>query len=352
MYTGPSGQGRDFAAGFDPANYVQIGGNFPAENVFNQSNLRTPVVREFTASMGGQLTARWYAALTYINRDTSNFIEDFITIDQGKTDVVVDGVDYGTFDNKVYKNTNIPKRQYQALAFQTRASVTSHWNVDLNYTYQIKYEGNYEGENTNQPAITSVIGNYPEILPASRDFPVGRLVGYQKHRLRFITDYSLPTVFGIFGFGLVYKFDSGTPYSFIASNFPVSDIQLGNDPGYAQPPQQQNVYFGQRGAALFPSQSQFDLALNYEIPIMKVISPWVKVTLFNMFNTHYRVRYNTAIVPCTDSTDPAQAGCASFATDANGLPIAFVRSPTFGKATASSFYQTPRTFVLSAGIRF
>jgi hypothetical protein len=352
VYTGPSGQGRDFAPGFNTANYFQIGGQFPAANVFNSDNLRSPVVREFTASVGGQLSPRIYAAMTYVDRKTRNFIEDFITFDQGQTHVVVNGVDYGQFDNRVFKNSDIPKRVYQALAFQTRANVSSRWNVDLNYTYQLKYEGNYEGENTNQPAITSVIGNYPEILFASRDFPDGRLVGYQKHRLRFITDYSLPTRVGNFGFGLVYRFDSGTPYSLVASNFPTSATQLSHDPGYAQPPQQQNLYFGARGAQLFPSQSQFDLALNYDIPIMKILSPWVKVTLFNVFNTHYLVRFNTAIIPCTDNTDPAQAGCTTFATDANGLPTAFVKQPTFGKATASSQYQTARTFLLSAGVRF
>lgn len=350
LYIGPDGQGRNFAPGFDPANYVQIGGSFPAANVFNSANLRSPVVREFTISAGGQLARQLYAAITYVNRNTRNFIEGFITFDEGKTHVVNNGVDLGFFDNNVFKNTNAEKRQYQALAFQTRAVVAPHWNVDLNYTYQIKYEGNFEGENTNQPAITSIFGDYPEIYVASRNFPDGRLNGYQKHRVRFITDYLLPTRFGDFGFGLVYKFDSGTPYSIRRNNFPVSGIQLSHDPGYATPPQTQPLYFGARGSQLFPSQSQFDLALNYDIPIMKVLSPWVKVTLLNVFNTHYLTGFNTAIVPCTKTT---QAGCNGAAPlDANGLPTTYVNGPLFGKATGASSYQTPRTFQLSAGIRF
>lgn len=354
LYVGPDGQGRGFAPGFDPKNYVQIGGSFPAANVFNDANLRSPVVREFTISAGGQLVRQLYAALTYVDRNTRNFIEGFVTIDLGKTHIINNGTDFGIFDNKVYKNTNAEKRQYQALAFQTRAVVLPRWHVDVNYTYQIKYEGNFEGENTNQPAITSIFGDYPEIYVAGRNFPDGRLNGYQKHRVRFISDYLQPTRFGNLGFGLVYRFDSGTPYSIVRNNFPVSAIQLSHDPGYAQPPQTQPIYFGARGSQLFPSQSQFDLALNYDIPIMKVLSPWVKVTLFNVFNTHYLTGFNTAIIPCSNPNSQTQkdAGCTAFPLDANGLPTTYVNGPQFGKATSAGNYQTPRTFQLSAGIRF
>jgi hypothetical protein len=217
-----------------------------------------------------------------------------------------------------------------------------------------KYEGNYEGENPNQPAITSTFGDYPEIYVPARNFPTGRLSGYQADRVRFITDYTLPTSFGNFGFGLVYRYDSGSPYSITRGNFPVSDIQLANDPGYAQPPQTQTIYFGARGSQLFPSQSRFDFAFNYDIPLFKVLSPWVKATVFNVFNTHYMTSFSTSIVPCTNSSSASQiaAGCTSFTLDANGLPINYGKSASFGKATGAGSFQTPRTFLLSTGIRF
>ena len=48
-YTGPAGEGRDFAAGFDPANYTTIvSGTFPTANVFFDDDLRSPLTREFT----------------------------------------------------------------------------------------------------------------------------------------------------------------------------------------------------------------------------------------------------------------------------------------------------------------
>ena len=354
LYEGPAGSGRDFAPGFDPANYVQVGGSFPTANVFNQKDLSAPITREFTFSAGGQVLPDTYAAVTYINRSTRNFVEDFVTIDGGKTDVMVGGVDYGTFDNIFYNNTNAEQRDYQAIAFQSRSRIVKNLHVDVNYTYMIKYFGNYEGENTSQPAITSLFGNYPEIYVADRNFPVGNLAGFQRHKLRLLSDYELPTSIGLWGFGLIYSFDSGVPYSLVAPGFPVSDVQLSHDPGYANPPQTAPLYFGELGSQTFPSQSRFDLALNYEFPIGKVVSLWVKGQVLNVFNTRYLTGFNTAIIPCSDSSNQSQkdAGCTNFTKDANGLPTTFVPGPAFGTARSAADYQVARTFTLSAGIRF
>jgi hypothetical protein len=352
LYNGPSGQGRDFAPAFDLKNWTQIGGSFPALNVFNQSNLRSPVNREWTISAGGQVAPQAYAAVTFIDRKLRNFIDSFTTFDNGKTHVVVDGVDYGEFDNTIYKNTDNRTREYQAIAFQSRYGLTRNLNVDLNYTYMIKYEGNYEGEATNQPANAPGIDSYPELIDPNRSFAFGRLAGYQQHKLRLLTNYNLPTHFGNFGFGMVYRFDSGVPYSDLARGYPVTDIQKSHDPGYATPPQSQNLYFGERGANIFPSQSRFDLAFNYDIPVFKVVSPWLKATVLNIFNTHYRTGFDTGIVPCNGSSAATAAGCTGAPLDSNGLPTTFVKGSSFGSARSKTDYQQAREFLLSAGIRF
>jgi hypothetical protein len=352
LYTGPAGQGRDFAPGFDLNNYQLVGGNFPAITVQNQANLSSPVTREWTVSAGGQLSPQAYAAVTYINRNTRNFIDSFKTFDLGQTDVVQNGNDFGFFDNSLFKNTNDRSRKYQALAFQGRYGLTRHLNVDLNYTYMLKYEGNYEGEGVNQPASTPGLGSFPEILVPDRNGPVGRLNGFQRHKLRLLTNYSLPTHIGNFGFGMVYRFDSGTPYSYVFSGFPISDIQAARDPGYAHPPTSQLLYFGPRGSQTFPSQSRFDLALNYDIPIVKTLSPWIKATVLNVFNTHYLTGFDTGIVPCDGSSGATAAGCAAAPVDANGLPTTFVKGSSFGTTRSITDYEQARRFLLSAGIRF
>ena len=103
--------------------------------VSNQDNLRSPVTREWTVSAGGQLNPQAFAAVTYIHRDVRNFIDSFKTFDLGQTDVIVDGNDFGFFDNTLLKNTDDRVRKYQALALQSRYALTRNFNVDLNYTY-------------------------------------------------------------------------------------------------------------------------------------------------------------------------------------------------------------------------
>jgi outer membrane receptor protein involved in Fe transport len=355
FYTGPQGQGRDFNPGFDPANYQTFIGSFPTLNVKNAGSLRAPVVTEWSASAGTNLGSKASAAVTYVNRSHKNFIDDFITRDLGTTDVVKNGIDFGNFDNRLYRNTDLPERKFQAVAFQGRyRELVKGLQTDVNYTYMIQDEGNIEGEGTNQPARTSLFGDYPEIYVADRNFPVGRLAGYQKHKLRILNAYSLPTKAGNFTFGMVYRFDSGTPYSFVALQQPLSDIQNSRDPGYANPPQNQPIYFNGRGSELFPSQSRFDFALNYDIPIWKSLAPWIKVQVFNILNTKYRTGFDTTITPCRTASDGSvPTGCAANPPlDANGLPTTFVPASSFGIARGTTDYQAARELQVSAGFRF
>ena len=131
--------------------------------------------------------------MTYVWRDTEKFFEGFTTIDGGTTEVIVGGENFGTFDNVIYRNTNDLKREYQAIQFQSTWGITPRWVTQLNYTHMLKYEGNTEGEAANQPGVTSAFGDYPEIYVQERNFPSGRLSGYQKHKLRFLMNYGLPT---------------------------------------------------------------------------------------------------------------------------------------------------------------
>jgi hypothetical protein len=288
--------------------------------------------------------------VTYINRSTKNFVEDFIEIQDGKTPITFNGQDFGLADNRVLRNSDVPKRFYQAVEFQGRQAITKHLMAQLNYTYMLKFEGNFEGEASNQPGISSIFGNQPELLALDRQFPRGTLSGYQKHKVRFFTNYDLATPVGRVGLGLLYSFDSGRPYSLAQAGFPYTNIQLSRDPGYANLPALETIFFGDRGSQRFPSQSRFDFALNYEIPIWKELSPFVKFDVVNLFNTHYLNSFNTTIQACRTTT---QAGCNGAApVDANGIPTSFARGGAFGTATAATNYQISQRFDIAAGIRF
>ena len=115
-YTGPAGQGFDFAPGMNLANYgTVISGNFPTANVFLAPGLESPLTKEITLSAGRQFR-KGYGRVMYTWRRASNFIEDFVDDPSaaGKITVVRNGVNFGTFDRLEFRNSDDVERLYQA----------------------------------------------------------------------------------------------------------------------------------------------------------------------------------------------------------------------------------------------
>lgn len=347
VYTGPAGSGRNFAPGFDPANYDIIFGDFPTVNVFYEDGLTSALTKEFTVS-GGVSAGAAYAEATYIWRNTSNFIEDFTEASNGATEVIRDGINYGTFTNRIFRNSDLPERHFQSLVFQGRYRVRSQWSAYGAWTIQLQNEGNYEGEASNQPGLTSVIGDYPEAFDPARNFPMGRLASFQRHRVRLwsIYDFDLGKAGSMSASGL-WRFESGRAYSLVSTNRPLTAIQEDLLSAYVDLPDSQSIYFGPRGSETFPYYSLFDFSLNYAIPIFKTLRPWVKADLFNAFNNDKLVGFNTTVSP-----DPASP------LDALGLPTGYIKSANFGKARSANDFPRSlatsggRTFRMSVGFRF
>lgn len=352
-YSGPAGQGRDFAPGFDPANYDVIFGSFPTANVFLAEGLSSPVTREFSASIGHELWGRGLAKLTYTNRSYSNFIEDFINnpTPEGQTTVIRDGVNFGTFDNSVFDNSDVPQRDYQALLLQTNYRLRDNLQVEGHWTIQLRNHGNFEGEAANQPGISSDIGDYPEILVPSRNFPTGRLNDFQRHKVRLWAIYSQGLGrFGTVDLAPIVRINSGTTFSLFAAEVDLSEVQLDRNPGYARLPGggTQTLFFGERGSESFKGYALLDFAATYRIPVFRTLSPWVKVEVLNATNNQKVIAWNTTVNPDPDSP-----------LDANGLPTGFVRGSNFGRATSNAHYPVwrpgftgGRTFLVATGVRF
>jgi Carboxypeptidase regulatory-like domain len=342
IYVGPDGSGKDFAPGFDTSNYVTVGGFFPTANVFFAPGLSSPVNREYTLGAGVGLGAGNYAKLTYVHRKLTGFVEDFQTFDGGSTTVEENGQVFGTFTNQYFENSDLPKRNYEAFVLQTSYRLTEHWRFNGHWTLMLENDGNFEGEGSGTPGISSGIGDFPEILVPERSFPEGHLNGYQRHKVRAWTTYDFD--FGRAGranLGLLWRFDSGGVYNLATGNQPLSDIQLARDPGYASAPTSQTLFFGSRGSQFFESASRFDLALNYDVPVYKKLRPWLKVEVRNMFNDQSLIAFNTTINADPDSP-----------LDANGLPTGFTRGSRFGQGTSKNHYPLQRTFLFSVGFRF
>jgi len=350
IYNGPEGEGRNFAPGFDPANYETVVGDFPTANVFFEEGLSSPIVREWTLQTGTELGPRGYFKAIYINRNWANFVEDFTTRDTGATTVIRDGINFGTFDNNLIRNSDDPVRRYQALQFQSRYDLSDALSLNAHWTVQLKNEGNFEGEAANQPGNSSVIGDYPEIRDPARHFPVGRTDDFQRHRVRVWGIYNLAmNRFGTLTSSLMWRYEGAQAYSLAATGVPITDTQRAilGDLGYQSEPNDQTIYFG-RGTELFDDYSLFDASFNYQIPVWQDLRPWVKLDLFNIFNYNEPYQWNTTIR--LDPNSPV---------DALGIPTGFTRGANFGRATRSEDYPRPyggevggRVFRMAFGLRF
>src|SRR5262249_16881555 len=88
LYQGPPGQGYNFLAGFNLANYPINSQNAsvsdPLQNIRIDRNLKSPLVTEVTATYGTNLLlGRGYAEGSYIFRKTTDLIEDYQTLQTG-----------------------------------------------------------------------------------------------------------------------------------------------------------------------------------------------------------------------------------------------------------------------------
>ena len=147
-YQGPAGQGIGFAPAFSLANYRDHRRQLPRRRTCSsRTTSNTPLTKEWTLQAGTRLGQPRRGEGRLRHRKTTNFLEDFITIDNGKTAVTDGGVSFGTFDNEVIRNTDdIHRREYQGLLFilpTTGSPPTGPFGA--NYTHQIRNDGELRG---------------------------------------------------------------------------------------------------------------------------------------------------------------------------------------------------------------
>ena len=351
IYTGPSGQGRDFAPGFDPDNYFIVDGSFATQNVMLDPNLKSPLTKEFTVSGGGTLGNRGHLKATYIRRRAGNFIEDFLDLSTGATEVMYEGQSYGTFVNQVFRNTDELERNYDALQFDGRYSLTSRFQLDGSYTVQIRNEGNFEGEGTNQPGVPSVAFDYPEIFTPGRNYPFGRLNDFQRHKVRIWGVYNLGLGWaGDVDLGGIWRYNSGQVYSIASGGVGLTAQQeaIIDELGYASGPTSQTLYYGERGTESFKGYGLLDLSVQYQIPIWRTAAPYFKFELYNVFKHDSLIGWNTTVNPVYDGP-----------VDDLGLPTTYEEGPRFREGTSQGNYPPwlagasgGRTFRMALGFRF
>jgi hypothetical protein len=393
IYTGPTGQGRDFAPGLNLANYpldTAFVFNAPLANTIMDPDLKSPLTHEVSASYGVNIrNGRGYAEGSFVYRKTRDFIEDFQTTAQGISHVFVSITDPAaggpttdpnapSFTNRLFTNTNLAHREYDALVFQSRYRIASNWSVSGHYTLQLKNDGNYEGEGSNTPGSTvfsnspSIIGNFPEAFSADRNYPDGRLPTFERHRLRLWSVYGWNMGrFGDLSVSGLWRVDSALTYSLAARNQQLTPTQVAlmTAAGYPDvanlatlgPVSGNAVFFGPLGSQEFAGYAVADASVNYNVPVFRALRPWVKFDVYNLFDNQKLIAWNTTIAQNANAPRDAlglrtgfvPANAANFGTATgntvpnlfssaiNAFPLAFTGAPAGG-----------RTFRVAVGFRF
>jgi hypothetical protein len=360
-YTGPAGQGRDFAPAYSLANYGTIvSASFPTANIFVADGLHSPIVREFTTSLGRELGRKGYARATYQFRRWSDFVEDEIQLSNGIVNVNRNGANIGALTRVIIDNTDGVKREYQAVVLQSSYRFSTSLSVGAHETVQIKNEGNSNVEAANNPGTSSIFGDYPEIYGPALDrlLPQGRLADFARSKLRLYGTYTLRSErFGSVDLSPILRVDSGRTFSYSAASVPLSAIELARNPGYPanniNANTTQTLFFGDRGAGQFLGYGLLDFAGTYSIPVWRTVKPWIKFEVYNVLNNQKLIAWDTAIT--ADNNSPK---------DANGLPTAYVKGANFGTATSDVILTVPaypqpipgtnggRLFRMAFGLRF
>lgn len=357
-YTGPFGIGFDFAPAFDLNNYVPFAANDGTANIFMADDIKSPVVTEYTLAGGMQLARGGFLKAVYTNREYDDFVENFTCAaaagipcpgpgDTGVTDVVVEGIVVGPTNNVIFDNSGEPTREYEAIQLIGRHVLTDRWDLNGSWTYQITNDGNFEGEGTNTPGISSTFGDYPGYFLEDRHFPTGRLNDFQEHKIRLWSTYRFDlSRAGDLAVTLLGNYDSGTTFSFTHTTLP-----RGFTPeqqrilGFYEslPGSTQTIFFGERGTGEFKDYYTFDLGLLYALPIVQSwgLEIFLKGDVFSILGEDKQIQWNTNV--SSDLDGPR---------DANGFPTQFVRSASFGDAQTNTHFVAPREYQLAVGIRF
>ncbi len=349
LYTGPDCVGRidvcpeayDFASG---QYHVAIAADDGTQNVFVDEGITSPTVEEITFGAGMELKRGGFLKLVYTDRSYKDFVEDFQSLATGTTEVIVAGTSAGTFTNTFITNDNTLSREYQAIQAIARYRINDNWTVEGNWTHQIKNDGSFEGEASNQPGISSNYGDYPEITPIDRYAPTGKLDDFAENKIRAWTNYNWDIGrAGNLNFGLLANFDSGLTRSRTSrvSLRPEQRAILA-DLGYVDTPSSRTIYYnGRRGDVTFDDALTFDLSINYQLPIWKDLALWIKTDITNIFDDDTQIDGENGVTPNFNGP-----------LDSLGLPTTFTEPTNFRAGTSNADFVLPREYRLTVGFRF
>lgn len=284
-------------------------------------------------------SANAFVRVDAIRREWSNFLNAIVTQQTGQTtDLfgnILDRAIGGNFDDGL-------EATYKALTMQGAWRFGRRWLLGGTWNWSRKKNNVQAAAAGWMPAADY----YPELTK----FPMHNPVREREYQaLRAWLTYTLPTRFGTVDVSLLESYDTGAPYSL------ASEIGTGFDPeareNYVMPPQSVGYVFSGSKMYYLDDVTSTDLGVRYQLPVVGRAGIFIDATVANLFNEDAQVGANLQVRTAYKKRCPYCVPFNPF-TETPVEGVHWDKGPRFGQATSVSDYQTPRTYLFSAGVRF
>jgi len=316
--------------------------------------LKSPYAREYTVGVNGNVGSGFSYRADFVRRDFHDFYNLVINTATG----TVSDVTGKKYDLGIIGNTNAVERNYTGL--QTQFQYRWQWlTLGANWTWSHTL-GNFDGENATSGPIQNDTQTYPEYKQVAWYAPYGSMATDQRHRVRVLAAADLPFIpkwLGNFNLGLIQAYDTGAPYGAVGA---VRSYLYATPPtpAYITRPSSVTYWYTARDAFRTDDIKRTDLSLTYTIRVFSSVEIFVQPQVINLFNNQgvlaVDTTVRTAVSPGTGNTFQNFNPFTTIPVKRTGSETTanWDYGPNFGKARSALDYQQPRTFLLTAGVRF
>jgi outer membrane receptor for ferrienterochelin and colicin len=327
-------------------------------NVQIQGSLASPNAKEYVLGFAGTLGAKGTFRADLVRREFSDFYDLKKDLTTGKVTSP-----YGAQqDLGLVVNSNDYRREYTGLHTQFAYRVGEQLNLGGNWTWS-HLIGDIVGETSGSGPIRGGDHVYPEYFQKSWNNPVGSLSSDTRHRVRLYGTYDakIPAQLGSLNVSLIESWDTGNPYGAVGT---IKTAAYVTNPGYLTTPASVSYYFTARDAYRTEDIYRTDLALTYSYKIGGAVELYVAPQIYNILNSQHVMYVNQTTNTNFNSTAafntfnpfttaaPVQCPQGQTAAQCKAMGANWQKGSLFGTPTDPTYYQSPRTFQVSVGVRF
>jgi hypothetical protein len=340
--------------------------NIPGLNLTIPKSLKSPNADEYTIGFSKRLGNSGSVRVDFVDRKYKDF---YIVESTGTTVADQFGNNYDLSIET--NNSSVYKREYRGVHVSASYRLSDTINVGGNYTWST-LKGNLNGENGGSGPVAGAALQYPEYKAYAQYNPEGYLTADQRNRLRLFGVWDiLNTKHNRLSISLMETYSSGTPYAASGLIRMSTSWVPASTPNYVSPPLSSSgaptYFFTARDAYRWDNMTATDIAFTYAfvIPVLgSDLQFYLEPRVTNVFNEKAVLGGNTTVRTRNSgasyglsaynpfTTKPIECPQGDTAKQCSDMGANWQKGPLFGQPTAPGSYQTPRTIVVSLGVRF